>query len=153
MKGAAAQNRALMKAPGFARVIGVIFLFAGALGFAPWATSPAPLSAEYINLAGHYGFVFGLFPVNDAHDLIHILLGGWGVLASFAFRPSVVYLRSIAVLYAVLVLLGLIPITNTLFGAVPIYGWDIALHGIVAVVAIYGGFGAGSIQPEEATAY
>lgn len=135
-----------MKAPGLARIIGVAFLFAGALGFAPWATVPAPLGLPYINLDGYYGLIFGIFAVNGAHDLIHILIGGWGVIASFGFKPSVLYLRAIACLYVLLVVLGAIPITNTLFGAVPIYGWDIALHLVVALLALYGGFGAGAIE-------
>lgn len=141
-----------MKAPGFARIIGILFLAAGALGFVPWATSPAPLSLEYINLAGHYGLLFGTFAVNDAHDLIHIVIGGWGILASFAFKSSVLYLRAVACLYLLLFVLGIIPITNTLFGAVPIYGWDAGLHLIVALVALYGGFGAGAVR-EEAPAF
>ena len=138
-----------MKAPGFARIIGVVFLVAGALGFAPWVTTPAPLDAQYINLGNYYGMIFGIFPVNAAHDFIHIVIGGWGVLASFGFKPSVIYLRSVACLYLLLVVLGTIPITNTLFGAVPIYGWDVGLHLIVALVALYGGFGAGSYEPVE----
>ena len=83
------------------------------------------------------------------HDLIHIAIGGWGVLASFGFKPSVIYLRSVACFYLLLVVLGAIPITNTLFGAVPIYGWDVGLHLLVALVALYGGFGAGSLEPVE----
>jgi hypothetical protein len=138
-----------MKAPGIARIIGVVFLFVGALGFAPWAAPPAPLGAEYINLSTSYGMIFGLFPVNAAHDLIHIAIGSWGVLASFGFKPSVLYLRSVACLYLLLVVLGAIPITNTLFGAIPIYGWDVGLHLLVALVALYGGFGAGSQEPVE----
>jgi Domain of unknown function (DUF4383) len=138
-----------MKAPAFARILGVLFLFLGALGFAPWATSPAPLSAEYINLSTSYGMIFGIFPVNAFHDLIHIAIGGWGVIASFGFKPSVLYLRSIACLFVLLVLLGAVPITNTLFGAVPIYGWDVALDLLVALIALYGGFGAGSVEAFE----
>jgi hypothetical protein len=139
----------LMKAPGLARIIGVVFLFIGALGFAPWATTPAPLGAEYINLSNFYGMIFGIFPVNAAHDLIHIVIGGWGVPASFEFKPAVIYLRSIACLSVLLAVLGAIPITNTLFGAVPIYGWDVAFDLLVALVALYGGFGAGSYEAVE----
>jgi len=137
-----------MKAPAFSRLFGVIFLLVGALGFAPWATPPAPLGAEYLTLGNGYGLIFGIFAVNGAHDLLHILIGGWGVLASFGFKPSVIYLRFLAVFYLLLVVLGSIPITNTLFGAVPIYGWDVGLHAIVALVALYGGFGAGAVSPE-----
>jgi hypothetical protein len=135
-----------MKAPALARILGVAFLFAGALGFMPWVTAPAPLGAEYINLGAYYGFLFGVFPVNGAHDFLHILVGGWGVLASYALKPAVWYLRVIACLYTAFVVLGAIPITNTLFGAVPIYGWDVAIHLVVALLALYGGFGAGAAQ-------
>ena len=71
------ENAGSMKAPAFARIFGVLFLFIGALGFAPWATAPAPLSAEYINLGSYYGLVFGIFAVNGVQDLVHILIGGW----------------------------------------------------------------------------
>jgi hypothetical protein len=142
------QNAGSMKAPAFSRLFGVLFLLVGALGFAPWATSPAPLGAQYLALGGNYGFIFGLFAVNGAHDLVHILVGGWGVLASFGFRGSVIYLRFLACFYLLLVVLGTIPITGTLFGAVPIYGWDVGLHLLVALVALYGGFGAGAIPAD-----
>ncbi len=136
-----------MKAPALARILGVAFLFAGALGLAPFATPPAPLTAEFVNLAGNYGFLFGVFPVNAAHDVLHVLLGGWGVLASFGFKGSVLYLRVTACAYLALAILGLIPITDTLFGAVPSYGYDVLLHLGVGLLALYGGFGAPSIAP------
>jgi hypothetical protein len=142
-----------MKAPGFARIIGVLYLFLGALGFAPWATSPMPMGAEYVILDNHYGLIFGAFPVNAAHDFIHILVGGWGILASFGFKGSVFYLRVVACVSLLLVVLGAIPLTNTLFGAVPIYGWDVSLNLVVGLVALYGGFGAGALPAEESFAF
>jgi hypothetical protein len=136
-----------MKAPALARILGVAFLLAGALGLAPFATVPAPLTAEYITLGGHYAYLFGFLPVNGLHDFLHIVFGGWGILASFGFKGSLIYLRSIAWIYLVLVVLGTIPITDTIFGAVPIYGFDVLLHLFIALVALYGGYGAGSRQP------
>jgi hypothetical protein len=141
-----------MKAPTFARIYGIVFLFVGAFGFAPLVTSPAPLSAEYLQLGDGYGFIFGLFPVNGLHDFVHIIFGGWGVIASFDFKWSVTYLRAVLWIYLVLVVLGLIPITNTLFGAMPVYGHDIWLHLLLALAAAYGAYGAGSNQTSIADA-
>ena len=50
------------------------------------------------------------------------------------------YARAAAVIYALLTVLGMIPVTNTAFGRVPIYGHDVWLHAVLAVVAAYFGF-------------
>jgi hypothetical protein len=83
---------------------------------------------------------FGLFPVNVLHNAVHILLGVWGLLAASSLAGAVLYARGVAVIYALLTVLGLIPATNTAFGLVPIYGHDVWLHGVLAVVAAYFGF-------------
>ena len=43
-------------------------------------------------------------------------------------------------IYAVLVVLGLIPAVNTLFGLLPIHGHDVWLHAVLALPAAYFGF-------------
>ena len=50
------------------------------------------------------------------------------------------YARTVAVIYGVLTVLGLIPATSTTFGLVPIYGNDVWLHAGLAIVAAYFGF-------------
>ncbi len=45
-----------------------------------------------------------------------------------------------AIIYAVLVVAGLIPGLNTMFGLVPLFGNDIWLHVILAVPAAYFGW-------------
>lgn len=135
-----------MKAPVIARVLGIAFIFAGILGFVPYVTMPAGLTAEWVTLNANYGFLAGLFPVNAVHDLIHVLLGVWGIAASGKFRAAVRYCKSVAWLYGLLVVLGAIPITNTLFGVAPIYGYDVALHLVVALLAWFGGYGAGRLE-------
>ena len=50
------------------------------------------------------------------------------------------YARSLAVLYGVLGIMGLIPGLNTLFGLVPLHGHDVWLHLGTAAVAAYFGF-------------
>jgi uncharacterized protein DUF4383 len=135
-----------MKAPVIARVLGIAFLLAGILGFAPFVTVPAGLTAEWVTLNASYGFLVALFPVNVVHDVIHVLFGIWGLLAAGSFAAAVRYCRSIAWIYGLLVVLGAIPITNTLFGIVPIYGFDVGLHLLVALLAFYGGYGAGRFE-------
>lgn len=137
-----------MKAPGIARVLGMAFLLVGILGFAPFVTVPADLTAQWLTLNAGYGFLGGVFPVNVAGDLIYVVFGIWGLVASGTFAAAVRYCRAVAWIYGLLVVLGAIPITNTLFGAVPIYGYDVALHFVVALSALYGGYGAGRYEPK-----
>ena len=122
----------------FAIVFGVVFLLAGVSGFIPG------LSPEH----AHPGMVVtsdsrlavGLFPVNVLHDLVHLAFGVWGVLAARSVGGSLVYAKGVAVIYALLAVLGLFPVTNIVFGLVPIYGNDIWLHAALAIVACYFGF-------------
>lgn len=136
-----------MKAPLIARILGVFFLLAGIAGFIPFVTVPAGPSDEVVTIASNYGFLAAIFPVNVVHDVLHVIFGIWGLAASATFVASVRYCRAIAWIYFVLVVLGAIWITRTLFGILPIYGYDIWLHALIALFAAYGGYGAGSIQP------
>ena len=104
----------------FALVFGIIYVIAGVMGFIPGIVQPAhdapPLAVE----AGH-GRLLGLFTINVLHNLVHILIGVWGILGLLA-------------------ILGLIPATNTLFGLVPIHDHDVWLHAGSAAIAAYFGF-------------
>jgi len=137
-----------MRAPLIARIFGFILLLAGVAGFVPWIAPAAPLDAPVVTLDTAYRMLFGIFPVNVASDLVNLFLGIWGVVASMRFKPSVTYCRLLTWFYLIVVLLGIIPITNTLFGVAPIYGWDIAVNVLVVLLAAYGGYGRGSIAVE-----
>lgn len=137
-----------MNARLIARILGLLFLIAGVFGFVPWVAPAAPFDAPVITLDAAYRMLFGLFPVNAALDVLHMLFGLWGLIAGARFNGAVVYCRGLVWIALVLVVLGTIPITNTLFGVAPIYGWDIALYVLVAIVAAYGGYGRGSIVEE-----
>lgn len=127
----------------FAKVFGIVYLIIGILGFIPGLVQPIvggpPLAIE----AG-YGKLLGLFPVNLIHNLVHIGVGVWGILAARSIPRAVNFARANAVLFGVLFLLGIIPATNTLFGLAPIYGVDAWLHLLSAAVAGYFGFAAGA---------
>jgi hypothetical protein len=52
---------------------------------------------------------------------------------------------------AVLMVLGLLPSTNTLFGYWPLFGGDVVFHAIVGVIAGFYGFALSSRVPADRT--
>ena len=122
-------------------IYAVAFTAVGILGFVPTFLSPPP-AGEILIVDTFHGLLLGLFPVNLMHNIVHLLFGLWAFFAFFSGRlASRAYLKSVAVIYAVLTIMGLIPGLNTLFGLVPLYGNDIWLHALLAIVAGVVGFG------------
>ena len=93
-----------------------------------------------MSMTQNYGDLLGLFPVNLLHNVVHILFGLWGLLAYRSLGGSVTYFRSVAIIYAILTLLGLIPSFDTTFGLIPIYGNDVWLHAVLALFGAYFGW-------------
>lgn len=118
----------------FALIMGIFFLLAGVMGFVP-AFVHDPMSTD----AG-YGYLLGLFPINYLHNLVHIIVGLAGILTSISLDSSRVYGRSLAIFYGLLTVMGLIPVANTTFGLIPIFGNDVWLHALSAAIAFYFGF-------------
>jgi hypothetical protein len=50
------------------------------------------------------------------------------------------FFKGVAVIYTLLMVLGLIPATQSLFGLAPIHGNDVWLHGVLAAISAYYGF-------------
>lgn len=121
----------------FALVLGIIFLVVGVAGFIPGLVTPA---TEDIAFDAMHGRLFGLFPVNALHNLFHIAFGIWGVVAYRSFTGARTYAKVTAIVYAVLVVMGFIPVLRTTFGLIPLYGHDIWLHILIAAAAAYFGF-------------
>lgn len=126
----------------FALIFGLIFLIGGILGFIPNLLTPPPAGAPALAVNSYAGYLFGLFPVNALHNLVHIILGLWGIAAWRAFSSARVYARGLTVIYAVLAIFGLIPGLDTIFGIVPLYSSDIWLHAVSAIIAAYFGWAA-----------
>lgn len=124
-----------MNARTIALIFGIVFTAVGLLGFVPAATHAPPPGAPELTVDSGYGYLLGLFPVNVLHNVVHLLFGIWGLVAYRRFTGSRLYLRSVAVIYGVLVVFGLIPLLNTTFGLLPIFGHDVWLHLALAVVA------------------
>lgn len=123
----------------FALLFGIVFLAVGVLGFVPGMVHP-PAGGHPVTMTQYYGDLLGLFPVNLLHNVVHILFGLWGIAASRSLGGAVAYARGVALIYALLTILGLIGATNTTFGYIPIYGNDVWLHAGLAIVAAYFGW-------------
>lgn len=122
----------------YALLFGIVFLAVGVLGFVPGLVQP--LHDGHPAVAGSSGQLLGLFPINEIHNGVHILFGLWGLAASRSAGGSVTYARGVAIIYAVLTVAGLVPALNTGFGFVPLYGNNIWLHAVLALVAAYFGW-------------
>jgi Domain of unknown function (DUF4383) len=61
-------------------------------------------------------------------------------MASRSHGGARAYFRVVAAVYALLTLLGLLEPTRTAFGLVPIYGNDVWLHALLALVGAYFGW-------------
>ncbi len=124
----------------FALVYGVVFLGIGVLGFIPGLLQPPPAGAPTLAIETLYGYLLALFPVNVLHDLTHVAFGVWGLAAYRGMLAALTYARGVAIIYAVLAVMGLIPVLNTTFGLIPLFGHDVWLHALLAVGAAYFGW-------------
>ncbi|MDQ4119927.1 MAG: DUF4383 domain-containing protein [Acidobacteriota bacterium] len=124
----------------FALIFGIVYLLVGILGFVPGINNMDAAGLEPVSVHMSHGRLLGLFPVNAMHNIVHILIGVWGILASRSIGGARVYAQGLAIIYGLLTILGLIPATDTLFGLAPIYGHDVWLHAGTALIAAYFGF-------------
>ncbi|MHB8151592.1 MAG: DUF4383 domain-containing protein [Bacillati bacterium] len=131
----------------FARIMGAISLLAGVAGFIPVLAPIAPPDAEVVTLDAGYSYLFGRFPVNVMHDGVHIAAGVFALLASARFTWARSAMRLLFWGFLLLALLGAIPITDTLFGIMPLYGYDVPLHLGLALIAGFAGYARPSRAP------
>lgn len=131
----------------FALILGIVYVLVGILGFIPGITQATPADALPLTINNSYGYLFGLFPVNLLHNLVHLVLGVWGIIAYGRYTNARLYARALTIIFAILAIMGLIPGLNTIFGLVPLFSHDIWLHALTALVSAYFGF----VAPAEVT--
>ena len=124
-----------------AAVFGITFIVVGCLGFVA-GTDHSMMSMESTSL-------LGLFPVNVLHNVVHIAFGVWGLWAATARGRAIAYALASGGAYLVLAIVGLV--TPTLFGMVPIGGYDIALHLLLAALLAGVGVWAAWLAPQQAS--
>jgi hypothetical protein len=123
-----------MSAPAFALVAGIFYSALGLLGMLSSLVMPAPESPSQL------GYLFSLFAVSSVLNGAHLLIGAWGLAAWSGALSALTYARSLAGLTAAFALLGMIPGMSNAFGAMPLHGHNVWLHGLTAAFAAYIGF-------------
>jgi hypothetical protein len=131
----------------FALAAGIVYLLVGLMGLLGLGLAAPTAGDPGLAIEAQYGRLLGLFPVNVLHNIVHLAIGIWGIVSYRSFNGSRAFARGLAILYALLAIMGLLPFTNTTFGLIPIHSHDVWLHAATAAVAAYFGFAA---QPERA---
>lgn len=120
-----------------ATVLGVGLLIIGVLGFVPGVTNDNNL-------------VLGLFKVDALHNLVHIVTG---ILALYAGLTSAaasrMYFQIFGVVYSLVAILGFVYSDGKLLGLMANNLADTWLHVVIAVLALYLGFGTQEETTEE----
>lgn len=124
----------------FTITMGIIFLAMGILAFMPGITTYPRAEDPGLALSMAHGRLFGLFPVNALHNLIHIVFGVWALAVYKNMANARLYCKATAIVYAVLAVFGLFPTLNVMFGLAPLHGNNIWLHALIAIATGYYGF-------------
>lgn len=113
-----------------AQIFGWAFIAVGLLGFAATGGS---MDANHLTAPR----LFGLFPVNVVHNIVHVVFGVWGILGARSVGGARSYLLGAGLVYLVLAALGYVAPDG--LGLVPIGGNDIGLHLFLALGLLLAG--------------
>ncbi|NMG11563.1 DUF4383 domain-containing protein [Brasilonema sp. UFV-L1] len=129
-----------------ALIIGILFLILGIAGFIPALVSLPGTTASYVPIdatksayAMGFGYVFGLFPTNFLHNIVHCAVGLFGITSYNSTSSARIFNRSFAVAYTFLSIMGLLPLAKTTFGLMPLFGNNVWLNALTASVTAYYG--------------
>jgi hypothetical protein len=117
-------------------VTGVAFVGVAVLGFLAGSSSMMSMSNVML---------FGRFPVNVLHNAAHGLFGVWGLWAGTSRRRATTYALGSGAAYMVLAIAGLV--SPMLLGFIPIGGYDIPLHVVLAVALAGAGVWTAWVSP------
>jgi hypothetical protein len=125
----------------FAIINGLIYTAIGILACLPtflWRPERAQLRMVDYHWGG--GFLGGFLEVNLPHNILWILIGVGGLLASVTYATSKMYGQAVFAVATLFVLWGLLPIgIGDLWGYLPLSGWNILIHFVTALLAWYYG--------------
>lgn len=122
-----------------ATVSGVVFILVAILGLVSGGMPGMKMGGASVML-------LGLFPVNLLHNLVHGAFGVWGVIAGRSVKASVAYTFGSGAAYLLLGVIGMF--TDSLLGIVPIGGYDVVLHLVLAIGLAGCGFWAMWFAPQ-----
>lgn len=123
----------------FAYIVSVILLVFGICGFVPPLT---PAETDPLRVAAGVGGpqLFGIFPSSPVLAVIHAALGLWGLIAGAKLGRAVLFARFAGFIFLALTAMGTIPGADTMFGAAPLYGNNLLLHGPLTILSFLFGW-------------
>ncbi len=114
-------------------LFGIVFLAVGILGFVPGVTNNEML--------------LGIFMVNTAHSVVHIVSGAIFLIASMSGAGAArIWFQIFGVIYAVVAILGFMNPSGPLLGMISNNPNDTYLHVVLAVLMLAIGF----LSPKQA---
>ena len=63
----------------FALIYGLVFTAVGIAGFIPGLVTPHDAAQHQLAIEQGAGDLFGLYPVNIVHNVVHLAFGVWGL--------------------------------------------------------------------------
>lgn len=105
-------------------VFGVVFIAVALLGF---LTGGMSMDAHMSSAPR----IVGLFPVNAAHNAVHLAFGVWAIFAAKSALNARRYCLLSGAIYLLLAGIGFV-LPET-FGLIPIGGNDITLHAVLGI--------------------
>ena len=114
-----------------ARLVGIVFLAVGVLGFIPGITT----NYDTLQFAGHHSEakLLGLFQVSILHNIVHLLFGIAGLALARTAAQARTYLVYGGAIYLVLFVYGLIVGQESAANFVPVNTADDFLHLILGI--------------------
>src|SRR3712207_8462135 len=100
-----------------ARLVGIVFLAVGVLGFIPGITT----NYDTLQFASHHSEakLLGLFQVSVLHNIVHLLFGVAGLALARTIRGAKNYLDVGGIIYLVLLIYGLAVLMDSAANFVP----------------------------------
>lgn len=123
----------------FAYFTGIVLLILGICGFVPPLVT---IEDDPLRVAAGVGGpqLLGVFPASPVLSGLHAALGLWGVWAGSTLHRAVLFSRGAGAVLLILAAMGTIPGADTMFGAAPLYGNNLLLHGPLAILAFLFGW-------------
>ena len=128
----------------FSFIVGLIYTALGLLGLTSILVEPSSAIPDIMTQVGvteGFGYILGLFPTNAFGGFVYVTIGLAGLAGSRAPEGAArIFVDFFAVGLGLFSLLGIIPVANTFFGLMPLFGNNVWLHLATAVPAAYFGF-------------
>lgn len=124
----------------FTLLFGMFYVLVGIAGFIPGLNTAPPVGAPHLDQTASYGYLFGLFPINAWHNVVHILVGVAGLAAFPRFSLARGYCVWVFLVFGLLTFMGFIPQLDTVGGLIPLFSGDTWLNAATSVAGAFFAF-------------